>query len=193
MAATDYKYDVFFSYKRHDLTQHWTREVYKRIEHFLDMELARKPVMFVDEETIEVGERWPAKLQQALRQSRCMVGVWSPPYFRSSWCVSEWQSFLAREKHLGLGSHRLVAPLRYSDGEHFPEEAQKVQWHDVASFTSTCASFWTSRRALRLEDVLKKFAGELAKIINEAPPFDPAWPICDEPKKPEPKIELGRL
>ena len=27
-----------------------------------------------------------------------MVSVWSPLYFQSSWCVSEWKSFLEREK-----------------------------------------------------------------------------------------------
>jgi hypothetical protein len=57
----------------------------------------------------------------------------------------------------GLASHGLIAPLRFHDGEHFPLEAQAVQQMDVSPYTSTLQAFWTSPKALELEDSLKSF------------------------------------
>jgi hypothetical protein len=54
-----------------------------------------------------------------------------------------------------LSSHGLIAPIRFHDGEHFPQEAQEVQSTDVAPYTYTVPAFWASQRALELEDRLK--------------------------------------
>jgi hypothetical protein len=70
-------------------------------EVWLTQELGgRDATMFVDETSIEMGAHWPAKIQQALQRSRCMVCVSSPQYFQSDWCFSEWSSFREREKQL---------------------------------------------------------------------------------------------
>ena len=189
----DYKYDVFFSYKRHGLTLDWTREVHKRLQFWLTQEIGRESTLFVDEESIEIGDRWPAKLKEGLRLSRCMVAVFSPSYFQSNWCLSEWTSFREREKRLNMRSHGLIAPMRFHDKDHFPEDAQNVEWADVAPYTSTVPAFWASQRALELEDVLKAFAASVARIINTAPPFQADWPIVETPARPTGKIELARL
>jgi hypothetical protein len=189
----DYEYDVFFSYKRHGLTLEWTRGVHRRLQFWLSQEVGRETSLFVDEDCIETGDRWPERLQESLKLSRCMVCVWSPLYFQSDWCVSEWRSFLAREKRLNLTSHGLIAPVRFHDGEHFPEEAREIQWTDVASYTYTVPAFWASQRALELEDRLKELARSLAKIVKGAPPFAPDWPIVQVPAPGGGKIELARL
>jgi hypothetical protein len=192
--ATDYEYDVFFSYKRHDLTLDWTRQVHTRLRFWITQELGVPEVrMFIDEENIETGDRWPQKLRDALRLSKCMVGVWSPAYFQSSWCFSEWESFRERERRLAMQSHGLIAPLRFHDGEHFPEEARVVQWTDVAPYTSTVPAFWTSPRAIELEDVLKAFASQVAHMIRRAPEFDVNWPVVETRGMKVPTIGLARL
>ncbi len=134
--------------------------------------------MFVDEESVETGDHWPEKLQHALKSSRCMVCLWSPEYFQSSWCVSEWESFRERERRLKRDSHGLIAPMRFHDGEYFPAEAREVQWTDVAPYTSTVPAFWTSLRAIELEDVLKTFAARVARMIRDAPQFETDWLDC---------------
>src|SRR5215469_7664187 len=102
-SPTDYEYDVFLSYKRHNLTLDWTRGVHRRLQFWLTEELGgREAKLFMDEDTIEVGDRWPEKLRDGIRFSRCMVCVWSASYFQSDWCVSEWKSFLAREQRLNM-------------------------------------------------------------------------------------------
>jgi hypothetical protein len=191
---SDYKYDVFFSYKRHELTKDWTREVYQRLQYWLTQELnVPEAQVFFDEDSMETGDRWPDKLRDALKSSRCMVCVWSPLYFQSSWCVSEWRSFRAREIRLSMQSHGLIAPMRFHDGEHFPPEARAVQCTDVVPYASTVRAFWSSPRVVDLDDVLKSFAHTVAQIVRRAPSFQADWPVVDEPGLAAAKIELARL
>jgi len=190
----DYVYDVFFSYKRHILTLEWTRWVHARLRFWLTQELAVPEArLFMDEDCIEASDRWPERLKEGVRLSKCMVAVWSPLYFQSSWCVSEWESFRERERRLNMKSHGLIAPMRFHDGEHFPKEAQSVQWLDVAQYTSTVPAFLTSARAMDLEDLLKGFARQIARTIRDSPPFQPDWPVVDAPAHPVPRIGLARL
>ena len=189
----DYRFDVFFSYKRNSLTLAWTRMVHQRLRFWLSEELNRDATLFVDEDCIETGDRWPQSLRDALAASRCMVCVWSPSYFRSTWCISEWASFREREKRLAIDPHGLIAPLRYHDGEHFPQEARETQWTDVAPWASTVPAFWASSRALELEDALKAFAKGVAAMIGRAPQFQADWPVVERDAAPAAKIELARL
>jgi len=147
----------------------------------------------MDEDCIEVGDRWPDRLKDGVRLSKCMVAVWSPLYFQSSWCVSEWASFRERERRLKMQSHGLIAPMRFHDGEHFPEDARSVQWLDVAQYTSTVPAFLTSARAMDLEDLLKGFAEQIAHTIRGAPPFQADWPVVEARALAVPKIGLARL
>jgi TIR domain len=167
--------------------------VHDRLKLWLSEEINRDAELFIDEDNIETGDRWPEKLREALKGSRCMVCLWSPSYFRSNWCVSEWKSFLEREKRLKLISHGLILPLRFHDGEHFPEEARAIQWTDVAPYASTLPAFWASLRALELEDRLKEFVVAVAKILTKAPPFERDWPIVEARALPAAKIALAQL
>jgi hypothetical protein len=189
----DYQYDVFFSYKRHSLTLEWTAWVNARLQFFLSMELGREANVFFDARAIETGDCWPERLKQAIRSSRCLVGVWSPLYFQSGWCCSEWRSFRERERLLELVPNGLIAPLRYHDGEHFPEDARGVQWIDVAPYTSTSAAFWKSERAIELEDRVKDLARQVAVIVARAPVFQEDWPVVDADGLAPPKIGLAKL
>ena len=191
--AVDYEYDVFFSYKRHDQTAEWTRRIQELLRLWLSQEMGAPMKMFVDVNTIEVGEKWPETIKLGLQRSKCMVGVWSPLYFQSPWCVSEWRSFLAREKTLDLDSHGLIAPIRFHDGDSFPHEARQVQSLDFTPYASALPAFWSSPRSLDLEDQIKILAKSVAKILDRAPPFNAEWPVIETAGDAPPKIPLGRL
>lgn len=188
----DYQYDVFFSYKRDSRSADWMKRVQSTFEYWLSEELGRPALVFIDSSEIEAGDRWPTRLHQALKSSRCMVGVWTPAYFQSKWCHSEWKSFRAREDLLGLNSHGLIAPLRYHDGEHFPEEARAVQWTDVAPYNSTMPAFWAGQGAVDLEDTLKGFVKKVARMVGAAPAFQ-NWPVHEAEGFAAPRIGLSRL
>jgi hypothetical protein len=125
-----YKYDIFLSYKREPPISDWVmNHFYPELKNWLASTMPREPQIFLDQ-LQETGVNWPIHLRQALLKSRCLVAVWAPQYFRSSWCLAEWHSMLAREKILGLctdGSTRgLVYPVIFQDGTHFPETAQRT-------------------------------------------------------------------
>jgi len=89
--------------------------------------------------------------------------------------------------------HGLIAPLKFHDGEHFPQEAKDVEWQDVSAYAATLPIFWNSVRAIELDDILKAFAGSVAAIIQSAPAFRSDWPVINNPGVPIPKIGLAKL
>ena len=114
-------------------------------------------------------------LGTALKHSRCIVCLWSPLYFRSKWCVSEWLTFVEREK---LVDAELVMPASFFDGKNFPEAATARQFADFSAYASTIPRFWNTKLAIVFEDkLLKPFAKDLAAMIGQAPPFDEGFPI----------------
>jgi hypothetical protein len=101
-----YTYDLFVSYRREQpgktpLSMPWLRKVVDRLEHYLGMELGdREPRIFFDTNCVELGDHWPQRLHAAILGSKCILPIWTPPYFRSRWCLAEWKSFAAREQLL---------------------------------------------------------------------------------------------
>jgi hypothetical protein len=173
-----YQYDVFFSYKRDPESDSWHLRVRDKLVHWLKQNLDQPDVkIFLDTEDIQTGQRWHAKLETALRTSRCIVCIWSPLYFKSKWCVSEWTSFERRGQALGLD---LVVPARYYDGEFYPNLAKQRQSLDFSDYASTMPRFWDTDHAVEFErNLLRPFARDLAASIRSAPAFDPQFPIVE--------------
>jgi hypothetical protein len=172
-----YQYDVFFSYKRDRESDGWHGRVKDKLVFWLKHELQTANVrIFFDTEDIRTGMRWKQKLADALKRSRCIVCVWSPLYFQSKWCVSEWVTFSQREQ---LFNRELIMPASYFDGETFPPDATARQIIDFSEFASTMPKFWETDAAVKFEDRLKLFAKDLAAMIRAAPPYDDAFPIVE--------------
>ena len=185
-----YQYEVFFSYKRDTQSDAWHYEVKEKLRYWLSQELKQLTVqIFFDTEEIKTGQRWPRRLADALRHSKCIVCIWSPLYFQSKWCVSEWKTFVEREN---LCQTDLVLPATYHDGESFPPEAQAKQMADFSDYTSTMPSFWKTERAVDFEPLLRKFARDVADLIRRAPKYDDTFPVVearDDQVKEESVIE----
>jgi TIR domain len=179
--AMGYQYDAFFSYKRDTETDVWHREVKNKLAFWVKQEpgVGTSVRFFFDSEDIRNGMRWRQKLGFALKSSRALVCIWSPQYFRSKWCLSEWKTFTAREQ---MGNWDLVAPASFFDGENFPRDAKEKQFMDFSDFANTMDAFWRTKAAAKFEkDLLKPFARDLARIICSAPPYDDAFPIIEVP------------
>jgi hypothetical protein len=189
----DYRYDVFFSYRREPQTQDWVARVVGTLRYWLRQELADDhSEIFWDYNGIDVGDRWPAALSRALRGSKCMVCLWSPAYFQSRWCVSEWESFRKRERILNLPNHGLIAPIRYHDGKLFPEAARNVQCADFAPYAYINKAFWATSPAVEFENCIKDFAKSVALIVRRAPGFR-KWPVVEAEPAARAHVDLRRL
>ena len=107
--------------------------------------------------------------------------IWSPLYFKSKWCVSEWTSFEQRGQGLNLD---LVVPARYFDGDCYPDLAKQRQSLDFSDYASTMPQFWETEHAVEFErTLLRPFAQDLAASIRSAPAFDPQFPIVEADDK----------
>ena len=133
----DYEWDVFVSYPRHGQVGRWVHNHFSPVlRECLDSVLPQQPRMFIDD-GIATGQIWSNELRHALLHSRLLVAVWTPPFFRSPWCMTEWESMLAREAVLAGGRppRGLVYPIVFSDGDHFAPRAKQTQYRrDLTAF-----------------------------------------------------------
>ncbi|MER8595735.1 toll/interleukin-1 receptor domain-containing protein [Mesorhizobium sp. M1182] len=155
------------------------------------------PVIWYDEDQ-RPGLNWPLNLQQALLHSRLLVAVWSPPYFRSPWCMAEWQSMLARERTLGLSTVQnplgLVYPVVFADGIHFPQEARDVQSRiDLSTWGIPFPQFKKTEEYQQFWALMRQVATQIAVHLSSIPPWSPGWPILTPPAAAPPQAPLPRL
>jgi hypothetical protein len=68
-----------------------------------------KEVGFIDERDVELGAEWEAVIEQALQNSKVMICLYSPGYFKSSYCGKEWQIF--QDRRTGYLVQNQLAPL----------------------------------------------------------------------------------
>jgi hypothetical protein len=197
VTTDDYVYDIFVSYKREPedrpLVTPWIQGVLDRVEHWVTQELGgRKVNMFFDRKNIKSGVQWKKELGKGLLRSKCMLAILSSEYFQSSWCLAEWRTFLARQQ---ITESPLIVPIKYTEEDWFPEEAQDIEWLDLADLTGTTEAFWKTERADKLDQKLKEFAPALANIIEAAPSFQADWPIREPEPPPPPRrfLPMSRL
>jgi len=177
-----YTYDAFISY-RHEpddriLLKPWIVEVVKRLDRWLGNGLGgRRARLFFDTDSVHVADRWPDRLREAIRTSRCLVPFLTPEYFQSPWCCLEWDSFVRRGR-LAPSAGRLIAPLTLHDGASFPPEARAIQTLDVRRLVGTTPAFWNTGRADELDQLLIAFGDDLAEVVKRAPPYRSDWPIA---------------
>lgn len=198
--ALDYEYDVFISYKRSQLVESWVRKFFLPLfESWLTEELGGvRPRIFYDQLTIKAGERWLQKIVRGLTTSKVLLPVCSATYFRSQWCMLEWESFALREQHLTCD--RLRIPIKHCDGDSFPEEAQKLQMIDFSECTSGIPAFLERRNEVFMETFgfvleanVKKLAVEVAEAIRIAPVYQPSWPSVPDPPGRDVRISFNRI
>jgi len=188
-----YKYDVFFSYKRDVESDAWHQTVMEKLRFWLKQNLNQLDVsVFFDTEEIRSGTRWQIKVSDALKTSKVMICVWSPLYFQSQWCVSEWKTFAERERQCGKD---LVVPASFHDGLCFPLEAQAKYMIDFSNYASTASRFWETAIAVEFDlRYLKPFAKDIAAHIKSAPPFDPGFPLVEVLQQElQPPRDIGRF
>ena len=166
-----YRYDAFFSYRWHPRSDDWHRRVQEELAYWVALRLGTDPRFFFDRKEMRPGQSVVGQLRDALLHSKCLVCFWSPLYFSSRWCLSEWKTFSRRGAAVGID---LVLPASIHDGESFPESARSILKQDFSDYHSTQEAFWSDpRRVLRFEEAgIRPFAMALADMIRNAPPYD---------------------
>jgi hypothetical protein len=186
--VSGYQHDVFISYSRRGSAQKWLlNHFYPKFQDCLADQFAPAPKVFIDR-GMERGVHWPSRLEKALRHSKIMVAVFTPPYFTSPWCMAELRSMRARDEMLGLaGSDRpqsLVYPILYSDSENFPDEGREFSWWDFKELSTPEPVFQESRDWVHFHRKVTDLAQDLVKLLPQVPEWRPDWPLIDPPDPP---------
>jgi TIR domain len=102
-----YEHEVFVSYRRAPMVGRWVQNHFVPLLEARSNEVAPDPVRIFCDVNMTEGVNLPAELKPRIRCSALLVAVWSADYFRSAWCMAEWQSFRAREAMLA----RIIQPV----------------------------------------------------------------------------------
>ncbi|MFF7447474.1 MULTISPECIES: TIR domain-containing protein [unclassified Streptomyces] len=193
----DYEWDVFISYSHKGHVKDWVRNHFQR-ELTLSLEdvLPDDPRVFVDYD-IPVGTPWPERLEDALLKARCLVAIWSPPYFRSEWCMAEWVSMRKRQAALAATNGRaptLIYPIRFADGDHFHPDAKNTQQcRDLSKYAHDREQFRDTPLYMDFQKEMRTVAEEIAAILDRAPEWQAGWPVDRPPALERPQSRLPRL
>ncbi|NNN36846.1 toll/interleukin-1 receptor domain-containing protein [Streptomyces sp. S3(2020)] len=194
----DYEYDVFISYSHTGNVEGWVKNhFHTELTKALWDVLPNDPRVFVDYE-IPVGTHWPDKLEDALLKSRCLVAIWSPPYFRSKWCMAEWVSMLKRQavlKEANGQAPKLIYPIRFQDGAHFHPDARALQHYmDLSKYGHDGEQFRNTPDFVAFQKEMRTVAEDVAELLACAPDWQADWPIDRPDAYVEiPKSRLPRL
>ena len=190
-----YHFDIFVSYPRAGQVGSWVHKHFLPVlQECLNAHLPNEPRIFIDAEQ-PTGVQWPAHLREALLRSRLLLPIWTPPYFRSHWCIAEWVSMLEREQRLDEEGSKpargLVYPVIYSDGKHFDQRARDTQYRkDLSNFTYPYDCFKHSTAYLSFHDAMMSMSQEIETHLNEIPEWQPDWPIVTPQAPPLEAVNL---
>jgi hypothetical protein len=182
-----YEYDVFVSYQRTgDHIPAWVRNhFYPMLAELLDNNLDREVRIFYDG-NVPGGGAWPLQLQSALQRTRILVPVCSPKYFVSEWCLAEWHSMAQREELVGMATlekpQGLIYPVIFCDSKNFPAYAHERRMRNLHRWSMHWPQFQDSLAYLDFHHEVALLAEELEEVIDQAPEWQPDWPVA----KPEP-------
>lgn len=183
-----YDYLAFFSYKRNAHTNPWHHKFHDLLTTWLNLEMGDEYEIFLDKKDIEPGFEFDKVLKRELAKSAVLVPVWSPTYFSSPWCRTEFKAFTDREDKLGLDRGTLIVPVCFhkEEDKSFPDEAAKMQYMDFRSFASPHAHMWEGGPFI---EEIKKLARAIKnKLIADAHPdyHDSFLEVEESTYKPKP-------
>jgi TIR domain len=121
------RYDVFISYTRTpDENLAWVRKnVYEPLLKFRKTDGSALQIFF-DEDSIEPGDNWHAKVALAIERSSFFLPIYTTDYFNSRFCVDEMAMALLR--HIKLEA--IIIPIAREEIK-IPTEYSTIQYLDV--------------------------------------------------------------
>jgi hypothetical protein len=174
-----YLYDVFISYKRGRINEQWLKDIFLPVfEDYLNNELPHQPKIFIDTTALTPGVDFSNELFRNLMYSKCMVSIWSPPYFRKSeWCVKEFLTMKFKQEHFKINEatipRTLIWPVLYRDIDPLPDIASHLSYLDYSEFNVVGEAFFRNEKFLKLQEKMQEDICSIAEIINNVPPMDP--------------------
>ncbi len=195
--ALAYDFDVFLSYRRRGPALEWVQNHFFPklrgwLEQYWPEDLGRetgRPRIAKDDE-MEIGSRWPANLRQMHGGAKVMVAVLSQEYFRSPWCLAEWEAMRLRERKLSMKTKGLIYPVLFcGDPSDLPRDAASRQCVDFSAMNTPDEIFRKHASYVDFDRAMQKVARDVVAMIRRAPPIA-RWPALKVPPLP-PRIKAA--
>jgi hypothetical protein len=154
------------------------RELAGGVDEFVDMlatelEPYREPAIFIQHRELAIGHSFVDSVRDALRRSRLLLPIVTPTYFRSSWTVAEYETFVARERI--TGADELVVPVLLRGGDDLPRDMQRRQFLDARRYPIS-GRLRSDRNAARtIRDVVEG----IVWMLDRVPPYSADFPVVD--------------
>jgi TIR domain-containing protein len=177
-----YQFDVFLSVKNDEVFNGWVRGTFFPLfESYVRNDIAAKckrqcAGVFYYKKSLKPGDPWPDELREGIRRSRVALALCSPEYFLSKWCLTEFYSFLDRNKKKNA---KVLMPLSIHDGDGFPEDARNIQDGDLADYVIVGEGFKETKKYADFQAALKDFSVRVAELVSKAPDFE-EWPVIEK-------------
>lgn len=173
--------DVFISYKRGKVNEQWLNEIFlPYFENELDNILPFKPKIFVDKTGLTPGVDFTNELFRNLIFSKCLVSIWSPPYFRKSeWCITEFLTMRFKQEYHKLDAFTtpktLLWPIMYRKVDPLPAAIKNINYLDYSEYNVVGEAFFKSEKFIKFQEQLQTEIKSIAEIILAAPDYNPYW------------------
>lgn len=173
--------DVFISYKRGRVNEQWLNEIFlPYFEDQLNNALPYEPKIFVDKTGLTPGVDFANELFSNLIYSKCLVSIWSPPYFRrSEWCLKEFLTMRFKQEYYKLSEmttpKTLLWPVMYRKVNPLPIAVQSINYLDYSKYNLIGDAFFKSEKFLELQEQLQNEIQTVVDIIEDAPPYNDYW------------------
>ena len=173
------KHDLFISYAHSDNQDGLVDKILKKIKEIYRALTGEQLRIFIDHTDIMTADLWQDRISVELRQSRLLLAMLSPSYFKSEWCRREW--FMAEDKEEKINIFQgsslisgaivpiLIYPLKRArlskEEKHLVSTAKGRQWQDFSETKpGTAKSLQLVKRLV--EDIIDNLDG-LRSIIKE--------------------------
>lgn len=191
-----YDFDVFLSYRRRGPALDWVNNhFFPKLRGWLEQywpDPDARPRIAKDDE-METGSRWPVSLREMHGGSKVMVAVLSQEYFRSAWCLAEWEAMRLREKKLGMKTKGLIYPVLFcGDPSDLPRDAANRQCVDFSAMNTPDEIFRKHASYVEFDRAMQKVARDVVAMVRRAPPRT-RWPALKPPSPPKKTALLPRL
>jgi hypothetical protein len=194
-----YDFDVFLSYRRRGPALEWVQNHFFPklrgwLEQYWPEDLGGQRPRVAKDDEMEAGARWPARLREMHAGSKVMVAVLSQEYFRSPWCLAEWDAMRRREKKLGMKTKGLVYPVLFcGDPGDLPRDAASRQCVDFSTMNTPDEIFRKHASYVDFDRAMQKVARDVVAMVRRAPPRA-RWPkLAAPPLPPRHKAQLPRM
>ena len=173
--------DVFISYKRGKINEQWLNEIFLPLfSDNLNNVLPHDPKIFVDTTGLTPGVNYNDELFVNLFYSKCIVSIWSPPYFRKSeWCIKEFLTMKYRQEIFQLNPltnpRTLIWSVLYREMETIPKIAAGLHYLDYTEFNLVGDAFIKGPKYLQIQEKMQDDIKTIADIIMQAPPLKTEW------------------